>query len=97
MNRFRRWSVRLAVGLLMLGSGALADELQLVFVQPYHGNLNQPVYVRQPSGSREADLRGITAGVPIELYETRRTVVVRERCPMRGGCYRTQGPAMAAW
>lgn len=66
----RNWKAWIA-GLLLLWGGGLAfgDELQLVFV--LHPNWNKtPLYVRQASGSRDANVRGITVGRPLELSQS---------------------------
>lgn len=75
MKRFRKLGVGIGLGLLLI-CGAWADELQLVNPWSARGVIT-PLYVRQPSGSYEAQQRGTLIGQPIELYEETRCVVVR--------------------
>lgn len=74
MKKLGKWSLCAGVTLLML-TGAAADELQLVNVLTPRGAFT-PLYVRQPTGSFQAQQRGILLGQPIELYEETRYVVV---------------------
>ena len=83
------------VALLVALGAAQADELQLVDVFNPRGAFT-PLYVRQPSGSYQAQQRGTLLGLPIELYGETRCVLVHPAQTASGPAY-YQGRSTAVY